>query len=81
MPSSTQVGWIADEVEAALPEIVSVDKEGYQAVAYSHSCVILAEAMKEMQRMHEQEMKALKESLLEELQQLRREMAGVKQLK
>jgi hypothetical protein len=30
LPSSSQVGWIADEVQELFPELVTIDEEGYQ---------------------------------------------------
>jgi hypothetical protein len=44
-----QVGFIAQEVEAVLPEIVHEDDEGYKSVAYSAVVSVLTEAVKEQQ--------------------------------
>ena len=42
------MGWIADEVEDIVPEIVVEDDEGYKHIAYSHATPLLAEAIKEV---------------------------------
>ena len=42
------MGWIADEVEDIIPEIVVEDDEGYKHIAYSHATPLLAEAIKEV---------------------------------
>ena len=47
--SNRQIGFIAQEVEAVLPEIVSTDKEGYKTVAYANAVPVLVEAVKEQQ--------------------------------
>ena len=45
-----QVGFIADEVEQVIPELVDVDRDGYRTVAYSRSVAYLVEAIKELQQ-------------------------------
>jgi len=47
-PGTKQLGWIADEVEDIVPEIVVEDEEGYKHIAYSHATPLLAEAIKEL---------------------------------
>jgi len=44
-----QVGFIAQEMEKILPEVVSTDSEGYKGISYSHLTPILVEAIKEQQ--------------------------------
>jgi hypothetical protein len=44
-----QVGFIAQEVEKILPQIVSKDPDGYRAVDYSKVVPVLVEAIKEQQ--------------------------------
>lgn len=46
---SLQIGFIAQEVKAVVPEIVSEDKGGYLSVDYSKVTPLLVEAMKEQQ--------------------------------
>jgi hypothetical protein len=50
LPAGRQVGVIAQEVEAALPEAVSVGADGYKAVQYRDLIPLLIEALKEQDR-------------------------------
>lgn len=45
-----QIGFIAQEVEKVLPELVTTDLNGYKAVAYANVVPVLVEAMKQQQR-------------------------------
>ncbi|HEY3413907.1 MAG TPA: tail fiber domain-containing protein [Armatimonadota bacterium] len=45
-----QVGFIAQEVEKVLPELVSADAQGYKSVAYANIVPITVEAIKAQQR-------------------------------
>ena len=51
-----QIGFIAQEVEAVLPELVSTDEQGFKSVAYANAVPVLVEAIKEQQ----QQLEALK---------------------
>ena len=42
-----QVGLVAQDVEAVLPELVSEDDDGYKHVSYQHLTAVLIEAIKE----------------------------------
>ncbi|MFI5165273.1 MAG: tail fiber domain-containing protein [Thermoanaerobaculales bacterium] len=44
-----QIGMIAQEVEAVLPELVATDKEGYKSLDYAKLTPVLVEAIKEQQ--------------------------------
>ena len=44
------IGFIAQEVEMVLPELVSTDAEGYKSLDYSKVVPILVEAIKELQQ-------------------------------
>ena len=44
-----QVGFIAQNVESVLPEVVTTDEQGYKAVDYSKITALLNEAIKEQQ--------------------------------
>ncbi len=44
-----QIGLIAQDVEAVIPEVVQTDNEGYKALAYDKVVPVLIEAMKEQQ--------------------------------
>jgi hypothetical protein len=43
-----QVGWLAHEVEAAAPELVVKDSEGYMHVSYAHASALVAQAVREL---------------------------------
>jgi trimeric autotransporter adhesin len=45
-----QVGFIAQEVEKVLPELVSTDIKGYKAVAYANVVPVLVEAVKTLKK-------------------------------
>lgn len=68
---STQIGWVADEVEEIAPELVYRDADGYRGVAYARACPIVAEAVKEMHREFQAELNLVKQ----ELRQLKEEYA------
>jgi hypothetical protein len=42
------IGFIAQEVEAAFPELVSTDDQGYKSVAYGNATAVLVECIKEL---------------------------------
>ncbi len=44
----TQIGFIAQEVEKVLPELVVTGKNGYKSVAYANITAVLVEAIKEL---------------------------------
>ncbi len=48
--NGNQIGFIAQEVEAVVPEIVSKGTEGYYSVDYGRLTPVLVEAIKEQQR-------------------------------
>ncbi|MCP4582310.1 MAG: hypothetical protein GY839_11910 [candidate division Zixibacteria bacterium] len=45
-----QIGLIAQEVEAVIPELVRTDKDGYKSVEYADLVAVLIEAVKEQQK-------------------------------
>jgi hypothetical protein len=47
--SRPQIGFIAQEVEKILPEVVSKDSEGYRSVSYGKMVPVLVEAIKALQ--------------------------------
>jgi hypothetical protein len=59
-PKTRQLGWIADDLEGTLPELVSKDSEGFRQVAYGHASVLVAEAVKELTLEYRQEIASLK---------------------
>jgi thiamine phosphate synthase YjbQ (UPF0047 family) len=48
LSSETQVGWIADEVQTILPELVVEDGDGLLAIKYDRAFAVLFEALKEL---------------------------------
>jgi hypothetical protein len=62
-PTGRQIGFIAQEVERVLPELVHTGPDGYKSVAYQNAIPVLVEAMKQQQRQMEgkqQQIDALK---------------------
>lgn len=53
MPPNEQIGFIAQEVESVLPEIVSTDAKGYKGVSYTSLIPVLVEAVKELRSENE----------------------------
>lgn len=45
--TSRQIGYVADDVQSVVPQLVVTDKEGYLGVSYARAAVIAAEAVKE----------------------------------
>jgi trimeric autotransporter adhesin len=52
-PTGRQIGFIAQEVEKVLPELVSIGPDGYRAVAYVNLVPVLVEAVKAQQKQME----------------------------
>ena len=48
-PKYNQLGFIAQEVEAVIPQVVRTDSEGYKAVDYAKITALLTQAIKEQQ--------------------------------
>jgi hypothetical protein len=46
--SGRQLGWLAHEVEAVAPELVSRDAEGFMHVSYAHASALVAQAVREL---------------------------------
>jgi hypothetical protein len=49
-PGRSQIGFLAQEVEAVLPECVDTDATGTKRVAYADLTALLVEAVREQQR-------------------------------
>ena len=62
LPAGPQIGFIAQDVEKIIPEVVSTDGSGYEAIDYSKITPVLAEAIKEQQKQID-ELRAEVESL------------------
>jgi hypothetical protein len=55
------LGFIAQDVEAVLPEVVATDSLGFKSMDYSRIVPVLVEAMHELEAGHAAELRALKE--------------------
>ncbi len=65
-PEGPQLGFLAQEVEEVLPEVVTTGRSGYRSVAYGSVVPVLVEAIKEQQEELEQareERRALEDRL------------------
>lgn len=49
-PEGRQIGFVAQEVEKVLPELVHTDENGYKSVEYSNVVPVLVEAVKTLKR-------------------------------
>lgn len=65
-----QIGLVAQDVEKALPELVSKDKDGYKAISYTKLTAVLVEAVKEL--------KTENESLKTENAMLKKDIENIK---
>jgi hypothetical protein len=74
-----QFGVISQEVQAVLPEITSIDAEGYISVDYSKLTPLLINAIKEQQKIIE-EQKAENESQKKEIESLNVRFAGLESI-
>lgn len=57
--TTRQIGFIAQEVEKILPELVNEDANGYKSVEYSKVVSVLTEAMKEQQELIDSQQKQI----------------------
>ena len=53
------IGFIAQELETSIPELVSTDEAGYKSVKYQNMVAVLVEAVKEQQQQIEELKKAI----------------------
>jgi hypothetical protein len=53
-PEARQIGFVAQEVQSVLPQLVSKDHEGYLAVDYLQVAPVLVEAIKDQQKQIEE---------------------------
>ena len=58
-----QVGWIADEVEALFPALVTTDPAGFRGVAYARAVAVLAQALRELTRRYDDRISAMEDKL------------------
>ena len=67
----TNIGFIAQEVEEVIPELVSTNNDGIKSVSYTQMVSVLTEAMKTQQTMIENQQKMI-ESLNREIENLKK---------
>ncbi|HXF42937.1 MAG TPA: tail fiber domain-containing protein, partial [Pyrinomonadaceae bacterium] len=56
-----QIGFIAQEVETVLPEVVTTDMDGYKSVSYANIVPVLVEAIKQQQTQIEAQTRQINE--------------------
>lgn len=69
LPTGEQIGFLAQEVETVLPELVATDALGRKAVSYVNIVPLLVEALKEERRARAAETRAL-QARLDRLEQM-----------
>lgn len=80
-PTGTQVGWIAQEMEELVPEVVVTNPDtGMKSIAYSHVTPLVVEAIKAMKAEHDEEIKAMKVKYDEEITTLQQSVKDLQQL-
>src|SRR5262249_44104738 len=75
-PAGRQVGFLAQEVEGVLPELVHTDAQGYKSVAYINLVPLLVEAIKTQQKQRDGDRTAI-DALQAENAQLRAQLASL----
>jgi len=60
-PNFDEIGFIAQEVEDIVPELVQTDENGMKSVSYARTVSLLTEAMKEQQKTIESQQKDINE--------------------
>jgi len=73
------IGFIAQEIETILPEVVQTDETGYKTVNYANITALLVEAIKEQQKQIE-ELKASNLSKENTINELKTEIEKINQL-
>jgi len=76
MGEGMQMGVIAQEVEAIIPEVVFTDDEGYKSVAYNKLVAVLIESIKELKAENEA-LKRSNEKTTAELENLKTRIAQI----
>jgi len=72
----TQVGFIAQEVEALIPEVVKEVKDGYKSLEYHNLTAVIVQAVKEQQTIIEAQKLAIEE-LSQQVEQLKNQTTNV----
>jgi hypothetical protein len=73
--SGKHLGFIAQEFEKAVPELVSTDNRGYKSIAYGDLTIVLTKAIQEQQKkIEEQESQIQKQE--KDIEYLKQELIG-----
>ena len=80
MDSATQIGLIAQEVQKQFPELVKENSEGELGVNYSGMIPLLLNAVKEQQKLIQDQEKENKKQQ-EEIEELKNEMKKLRETK
>ncbi len=75
--TGTQVGVIAQEVEAVYPQLINTSSDGYKGVDYSKFTPILIEAIKELNAKHEAALQA-QQAQQAQINMLKKELEALK---
>ena len=70
-----QIGFVAQELETLVPELINTDADGYMAVDYAKLTPVLVEAIKEQQQIISAQQKEI-----DELQALKSQVAALSQM-
>lgn len=74
-----QIGFIAQDMEKIIPQVVKTDVSGYKAIDYSRLTPVLAEAIKEQQKFIE-ELQTNNNDLKKEIAEIKAEIKHLKQV-
>ena len=68
LANGTQLGWIADDVKAVVPELVQQDDDGFLAVSYGRATAVVAQAVSELREQYDAKLAAMAAEFDEKLQ-------------
>ena len=77
------IGFIAQEVEKVIPELINTDDDGYKSMSYDKLTVVLVEAIKELNAKSDVKITALEiecKKLRKENELLKKELATLKSM-
>ena len=68
--NKNNIGFIAQNVEKVLPELVKIDNDGIRSVSYMHMVAVLTEGIKEQQKIISNQ-QILIDSLKKDIEQIK----------
>ena len=75
-PNETQLGWIAQDVQLVVPELVTQGKDGFLYVSYSHGVPLIGQAVAELSEKVDEHFQIMSEcSTRVEMMRLHEELA------